>query len=81
MLLICPARGKLLRGAGQYLVTSVRISLRRPPKDSAFWAFGVVLQDAATVFSRCKDTKKIAEMQVFPLLFAHLFVTLQARKI
>ena len=39
--------------------------LRRPPKDLNLRALGVGLQDAATAFSRCKDTKKTGEMQVF----------------
>ena len=58
--------------------------LRRPPKDSNVWAFGVGLQDVAFAFLNCKDTKKMAEMQekwAFLLLFAHLFVPLALPKV
>ena len=45
--------------------------LWRPPKDLNLWAFGVGLPDAATAFSRCKDTKKKAKKQVLALLFSN----------
>jgi hypothetical protein len=43
--------------------------LRRPPKEINHWHLGVVLQDAAVAFSKCKVTKKIAEMQEKCVLF------------
>jgi hypothetical protein len=58
--------------------------LRRQPKDSNVWAFGVALQAENVCLSRCKDTKKMAEMQekwAFLLLFAHLFVPLALPKV
>ena len=38
MLLICPARGKLLRQAGQYLVANVRMSCGGRQKTAIFVA-------------------------------------------
>jgi hypothetical protein len=49
--------------------------LQRPPKDMKLLAFGVVLQDAAIAFSKCKDTKKSAKMQEKTYLFSDEFHT------
>jgi hypothetical protein len=75
MLLICPARGKLLQRAGQCLVAGVRISCGGRQKT---WLSGLLassgkMQQLPKSFAKIQ--KKSEKNKFFLWYFAHLFVT------
>ena len=58
MLLICPARGKLLRRAGQYLVAGVRISCGGRQKTKTIGLLTLAYQTQRLPFLDAKIQKK-----------------------
>ena len=69
---ICPARGKFLRRAGQYLVANGEMSCGGRQNDLNVWTFGVGFADVVFAFLTAKIQKKWRKCKNNGLFFCFL---------